>query len=485
MQLGPRAETIRPARHDAARSRFYTIARWERQRLIRRRSKLSRPVDASRRPTCVEGSRMLKDFTRNLFYFFRGPSPDDKSVRDRQLENNLTKSLIVVLEHADNDVFLQVLVRKLGLAPADPSLRFSLQRKPVGVQTTVRKVVLGITGGMHEPIDTRGTADGGRPDAWILTDQWAVLVESKIGYRIADDQLHRHAKSAGWALGSYEVLHLTWQDIYALFRHELAKLGDRDFPTSRLLVGQWLDYLRGQQMIPFERLESDDFDYFNLPKDEQRQLMAHIHQRLEEFQQRLAHTEPAVRILKCCGLTQGERWKQWTQRAGERQAWFNVGGASSARNWHATVFFRPHGVDVEVLGAGRDVTRRFAKAGVERVTGLVRLCVESSEDPSIAIGCRRAWYADPESGYKGQRIDHTDEPLMAHPRILAESTRDQFAVVLLGLLANSDPRYRTELIIRYSIPREAITHGDLAAQVRLVADALSRIQGPLEFLLAT
>jgi hypothetical protein len=428
---------------------------------------------------------MLKDFTRNLFYFFRGPSSDDSSVRDRQLENNLTKSLIVVLEHADNDAFRQAFVRKLGLAPSDGSLRFSLQRKPIGAKTTAERVVLGITGGTPERIDSRGAADGGRPDAWILTDQWAVLVESKLGRRIADDQLRRHADSAGWAPDSYRMVHLTWQDIYALFRHELTKRGGHDFPTSRLLVGQWLDYLRGQQMIPFEKLESDDFDYLNLPKDEQRHLMGHVHQRLEEFQQRLAQTEPAARILKCCGLAQGEPWKQWTPRAGEREAWFNVGGGASARDWHATVFFRPRGVDVEVLGAGRDVTRRFAKAGIKKVTGLVQLCVEGSESPSIAVGCRRAWYADPESGYKGQRIDHTDEPLMGHPSDLVESTRGQFAVVLLGLLDNKDPRYRSELIIRYSIPRETITDGDLTAQVGLVADALLRIQGPLEFLLAT
>jgi hypothetical protein len=74
---------------------------------------------------------------------------------------------------------------------------------------------------------------------------------------------------------------------------------------------------------------------------------------------------------------------------------------------------------------------------------------------------------------------------MGHPRILAKSTRDSFAKVLLGLLAINDPRYRTELIIRYSIPREKITNGDLSAQVQLVADALSIIQGPLEFLLST
>jgi hypothetical protein len=61
---------------------------------------------------------MLKDFTRNLFYFFRGPSSDDDPAHERQLENNLTKSLIVVLEHADRE-FLQAFAQRLGLAPPD------------------------------------------------------------------------------------------------------------------------------------------------------------------------------------------------------------------------------------------------------------------------------------------------------------------------------------------------------------------------------
>jgi hypothetical protein len=43
--------------------------------------------------------------------------------------------------------------------------------------------------------------------------------------------------------------------------------------------------------------------------------------------------------------------------------------------------------------------------------------------------------------------------------------------------------YRTELTLQYSIPREEITNRDLSAQVELVADALSKIEEPLQFLL--
>ncbi len=74
---------------------------------------------------------------------------------------------------------------------------------------------------------------------------------------------------------------------------------------------------------------------------------------------------------------------------------------------------------------------------------------------------------------------------MGCPNILADSTQDQFAEVLLGLLDTNDPNYRTELIIRYSIPRDAITNKDLPGQVGLVADALLRVQKPLAFLMST
>ena len=428
---------------------------------------------------------MLRDFTRNLFYFFRGPSSDDGSARDRQLENNLTKSLIVVLEHSDN-AFLQALfVRRLGLGPQDGPVRFSLQRRPVGTQTTPKRVVLGITGGGAEHVEFRSAAESGRPDAWILTDNWAVLVESKLGSKIGNDQLHRHAESAGWTRGSYDLCYLTWQDIYTVFRDELAKLGTHN-PTSCLLVSQWLDYLEGQQMIPFEKLEPDDFDYFNLPEDAQDSLKSHVHQRLADFQRRIATTKPAARILKCCGLSPDEPWKHGAPRAGERQAWFIVGGEDAPRKWHATVFFRPHGVDVEAIGASKGLTLRLAKAGIETVAELVRLCSDGSDHLSIALGCARAWYKNPASDYKGQQIARIDHPMMAHPRVLAAPTRDKFAEVLWGLLRTNDPRYRTELIIQYSIPREEITckHVDVSAQVRLIENALLEIQGPLEFLMS-
>jgi hypothetical protein len=132
---------------------------------------------------------------------------------------------------------------------------------------------------------------------------------------------------------------------------------------------------------------------------------------------------------------------------------------------------------------------QLAKAGHKKLAELVRRCSKNSDSDgrSLAVGCARAWFKNPESSYKGQQIDHADRPLIGHPKILAESMGDEFADkfagVLWALLHKKDRRYRTELFIRYSIPREEITKGVLSAQLDLVAGALSKIEEPLTFLL--
>ena len=57
-------------------------------------------------------------------------------------------------------------------------------------------------------------------------------------------------------------------------------------------------------MIPFEKLESDDFDCFNLPEDEQRHLMGNVHGRLKRFKSESRRRKWQRRILKLCGLNQ-------------------------------------------------------------------------------------------------------------------------------------------------------------------------------------
>jgi hypothetical protein len=89
----------------------------------------------------------MKDISRNLFFYFRGPGAEDDRSRDRQLEDNVTKSLICVLEHADRDIYLRGFAKLLGLPAPGKHVVFSLQRRPIGRTSVVKRLVVGITGG--------------------------------------------------------------------------------------------------------------------------------------------------------------------------------------------------------------------------------------------------------------------------------------------------------------------------------------------------
>jgi hypothetical protein len=97
--------------------------------------------------------------------------------------------------------------------------------------TASRRLIVGITGGTPTVAGGHDGTERGRPDAWILTDRWAILIESKLGARIGSDQLRCHAESAGWKPGSYELALLTWQQIQTEFRDQLAR--QRRFPLRQ------------------------------------------------------------------------------------------------------------------------------------------------------------------------------------------------------------------------------------------------------------
>ena len=314
----------------------------------------------------------------------------------------------------------------------------------------------------------------GRPDAWILTDKWTILVESKLGCRIDEDQLQCHADSAGWPLGSYDVCYLTWQEIYTVFSDKLAELGDRD-PTHHLLVRQWLDYLGGQQMVPFVKLESDDFDYFNLSEDDQRPTMAQVHRRIKDFQQRLASTDSAKRILNRCGLPEDDNWKHSTPRAGEGSVWFNVGGEGAAEFGTLPFTSGPKSWTSGLLALATALTGRLTKAGDRNLsrTGAKMLQGFRFRRPVNRGRLRQGLVRESRFTLQGATDRPRGSAPHGHPGILAGSMGDKFAetfaVMLCALLLKKDRRYRTELFIQYSIPREQITKGDLSAQVQLVA----------------
>ena len=432
---------------------------------------------ASRSPEEEDG---LADITRNLFYWFRGPTPRSDPGAHKQLENNLTKALISVLENGDRRLVLGPFLRELGLRPCQ-DIVFSLQRRPLLVGTTKRRLVLAITGGETEVVPNRSKIEEGRPDAWICSRDWTILIESKIGSKVTIGQLRKHARAAGWPTGTYRTACLSWHDLYRLHKDSARSIPQND-TVSRLLLENWLQYLEHQNMTEFEKLEAIDFDFFNLPPEERRSLLPHMKKRIRGFARLLAAAGPAKKIGNLYKQRRVDEWKFGEPSTAGPSSWFNLGGDPSPRTWHATVFFRPGGLDVSVLNSGNHLARKLCRLGLAVFRNLIE---EAGKSGELCVSCRRAWYRDPDSAYKGQNISHTDDPLTIMPATLDPHGKDSCATLLKTMLERllKDKRWRTELRVRQEIPRDKLLPLSWKKQVTILSKPLGQLHRILKLLL--
>ena len=423
----------------------------------------------------------MADITRNIFYWFRGPTPGADPAANRQLENNLTKALISVLEHSDRQLILGSFLRKLGLRPCR-DIVFSLQRRPLLAGTAKHRLVLAITGGETEAVSKRSKTEAGRPDAWICSRDWTILIESKIGSKVTTGQLRKHAKAAGWPRGTYRTAYLSWHELYRLHKASARSIPKRD-TVSRLLLENWLRYLEHQNMTEFEKLEAIDFDFFNLPPEERRSLLPHMKERIRGFARLLAAAGPARKIGNLYKQRHVDEWKFGEPSTTGRSSWFNLGGDPSPQEWHATVFFRPSGLEVSVLNSRIHLARKLCQSGLDVFRDLIE---EASKSRELCVACRRAWYHNPNSPYKGQKIGHTDDPLIIMPATLDAHGKDSCATLLKTMLERSlkDKRWRTELQVTQEIPRDRFLPLSPKKQVALLSEPLGQLHRILELLLA-
>ena len=436
---------------------------------------------------CCRGRRFAigarVDITRNLFYSFRGSSITSQAAPLAQLENNLTKSLLTVLERCSRRVFLKAFLDDLGL-PFAENVFFSLQRGQPLAASAKRRIVLSITGDSPDIEKRRTARHKGRPDAWICSGGWAVLVESKIGKKLSLSQLESHAKAAGWGRQRFKVIHRTWMQMHRLVRSALDSCPRKD-AVSHLLAGDWLAYMERQNMIEFTKITVADFDFLNQPPEQRKVALSHIRGRMRDFARYVSQSQVSKKVA---GLYRGRRVKDWKYGDPDTKStsyWFNVGGEVSKRTWHITVFYRPNGIDVEVLASQAYLSRRLCKAGVDHLRQIVSMASKDREE--LGIGCRRAWYANPKSSYKGSRIAWSDEPVMVKPSTLSVASRDSYAWILRdaiqGLQGRKHKEFRPELIIRKSIPRDEIISRPLKGQVALVRRAIQQLYPLLKYLM--
>ncbi|MCX7345177.1 MAG: hypothetical protein NTU78_05465, partial [Alphaproteobacteria bacterium] len=394
------------------------------------------------------------------------------SAKQRQLENNLTKSLLTILENADRGLFLKMFLKRFAKVPFCREVGFSLQRCPALADNSIRRRVVAITGRPADLVKGDGRKALGIPDAWIWSAGWTVLVESKIGATLSQDQLEAHARRAGWRPKTYKTVRCTWSQIYEAFKSLSPK--DR---VSRLLMEHWLAYVEHLNMAQFERLDDLDFNLQNLAPQDRRAMLPRVKVRLRTFAKLLSEKSAA---RKAARHYKGKWVKNW--KFGD--TWFNLGGEQSSKTWHISIALRPEGIDVELLANDKTVIRRLCDSGVDPFREIVRMAGKHRE---LQLCCRRAWYKNPDSPYKGIGVEHVDHPMLVQPSVLGEATQNQYAGMLRDVMRVllQDRRFRTELVIRREIPRSRLLKDKISAakQAGLVADAVHHLSPILDYLM--
>lgn len=202
------------------------------------------------------------DFHRNVFYYYRGPARE-RSLIDRQLENNTTKALVNVLENSPT-LTIQFLDR-LGVDATSQKIRFELQSETIGERPFWRakkKLLLGIVGGppAENVPSAEGTPEGSSlPDARVYGDDFVILIESKLGPRLDASQKARHMGILG---AGAEERQETWQAIHDFFGG-IPGLPDVD----HFLVQEFTRYLEYTGMATTSTVTGELFDFLLDPED--------------------------------------------------------------------------------------------------------------------------------------------------------------------------------------------------------------------------
>jgi hypothetical protein len=195
----------------------------------------------------------------NLFFsydqgHYKRPKEKERE-RLKQLEDNITRSLIVILKNIDSNTSKKVITKLLGLEKIKSTeISYDLQNTKYETYKKEKYLLIiqkekseisinSIT--RHNPENT--TSNGNRPDGWIIGDKEVVLIESKVGSNEAQiDQIFRHITgNNGFGLNkdqincsNIKILSLTWQKIAEIFTEQDIRKG-----KDKLLINEFLKYL--------------------------------------------------------------------------------------------------------------------------------------------------------------------------------------------------------------------------------------------------
>ena len=366
---------------------------------------------------------------KNLFFSYRGSRPNDLSdmLLDKQLEDNVTKALIYVLENSDRErvlsPFLRIAAQLRTRVPLN-EVQFALQRADIARPRLRERVALAIA--PNPVIDSvkNGSRQAGRPDAWIWADErFAILVETKVRGSASLDQMLRHVRGAeGWNRAHTRIVSISWGRVYDAFT-EMRRSCQRADVTTRLLLDEFVRYLRMTALASDTTFDLDDFGYFLLqPSERDSATRALLLRKLVRFTEELTRAPALRRIVKEYDPS-GKQVANYIspgvfRRAGENY-WITIGPKERRSRCHFTIRLTEDGISLEVFSPHKSFTRKLVSKIERDPNRLIASLRTIGREEPYAIRLREAYFHDPNSSYKGQRIDRKVDYLEVHPKLIA------------------------------------------------------------------
>ena len=384
---------------------------------------------------------------RNVYLAYPGARASDEE-RLRQHEDNLTKALVNTLVHGGPKL-RQAILALCGVQ-LDGDLGCAMQTDEpsgVGVRHRRQRVLLGIVPpgvapGDRAPAGSRPSSTGRRrPDAWLWGRGFSVLVEAKVEGALDDEQWRDHGHWLRGDGGAIELREIGWPDVHRALGRALPEL-DREL--DRWLARQLRDYLEYTHMAGFTGLESDFFDYFHDPGDEETRLwvrdtfdaLAHL------IRRRLSEVD-AWYVDVDVGRLEGQA----------RDAWMAFGAADKVYRQYAHL----------TLSAGADGLE--LKVNVELKAAVQRLRSVLREDP---VGLRAALASLPADSPISIVVEERTEE---RPRVYRYEPRAIFALPTILDPRVGEASFSLFATLIGTIPLPYVTIG--ARIPRTVAEALS------------
>lgn len=195
---------------------------------------------------------------QNIFYYYKGALNREKDV-EQQIEDNTTKALINVLENSSIETQKLIIenITEIAIPKSVRKLKYILQATTIGKERIVsipNKFILAISPcGEVEDGDAKYDR-GSRPDAWIWSSDFVILLENKTRGKLSKAQLEQHGRLL---IGNGKLIVKSWiNDVYPVIKETASKVQNE---KDRFLLSEFKKYLEVIGMSRFEGFDKEDF----------------------------------------------------------------------------------------------------------------------------------------------------------------------------------------------------------------------------------